>query len=271
MTAPQEDFSAKILCAYEKLLYLCAEKFNNMEGKSSLCKVLRSLIELDLSLERELLMDYIMGRPTQAIAHRGLDNTENYGCGDDKDEEHWAMVLDKAIEEGYLKMKAAGGIAPMAKGKKFLAKPTSFELNDEEDEEEGLNKEDLDGLVANVLSDDDTLKVSHQAKLKSATSQRKLILIQAIDRHIDLDDFASNHGIDFEELLNDIEALMQSGMKIDIRYFCEEVLGNDAIDELKEYFNGAANDSLSLAFDEYGDVYSREELHLGRIIWRSEK
>lgn len=256
---------------YKKLLYLCAEKLTNMEGKSSLCKVLRALIDLDLSLERELLMDYIMGHPTQAITHRGLDNTENYGCGDDKDEEHWALVLDKAIEEGYLKVKAAGTISAMAKGKKFLAKPTSFELNDEEDEEAGFNGEDLDGLVANVLSDDDTMKISPQAKVKSATSQRKLQLIQAIDRHIALDDFASNHSIDFEEVLTDIEGLMQNGMKIDIRYFCEEVLGEESINELQEYYDNAPDDSIAHAFDEYGDVYSREELHLGRILWRNEK
>lgn len=243
-----------------------------MEGKSSLCKVLRALTDLDASLERELLMDYIMGRPTQVIEHRGLDNTENYGCGDDKDEEHWSLVIDKAIEEGYLKVKAAGGIAAMAKGKKFLSKPVSFEIGGDEDEEEDLNSADLDGLVANVLSDDDALKVSGKvAKAKSATSQRKMLLIQAIDRHIALDDFASNHSIDFDELLDDIDSIMQGGMKIDIRYFCEEVLGDDAINELVEYYDGASDDSLSLAFDEYGDVYSREELHLGRILWRNEK
>lgn len=247
-------------------------KFDNMEGKASLCKVLRSLIDLDLSLERELLMDYIMGRPTQTITHRGLDNTENYGCGDDKDEEHWSLVFDRAIEEGYLKVKAAGTITPMAKGKKFLTKPVSFELNEEEDEEEGFNGADLDGLVANVLSDDDALKVSAKATtVKSPTSQKKLQLIQAIDRHIALDDFANNHNIDFDEILDDIDALMQSGMKIDIRYFCEEVLGEESINELKDYYDGAKDDSLARAFDEYGDVYSREELHLGRIIWRSDK
>lgn len=242
-----------------------------MEGKTSLCKVLRSLIELNISLEREILMDYIMGRPTQIITHRGLDNTENYGCGDDKDEEHWALVLDKAIEEGYLKIKAAGGISVMAKGKKFLSKPVSFELDDEDDEEREFDGTDIDGLVANVLSDDDALKVPVKATVKSPTSHRKLLLIQAIDRHIALDDFASNHSIDFDEILDDIDSIMQGGMKIDIRYFCEEVLGQESIDELKDFFESASDDSLNHAFDEYGDVYSREELHLGRIIWRNER
>lgn len=243
-----------------------------MEGKTSLCKVLRVLLDLNISLERELLMDYIMGRPTQKIEQRGLDNTENYGCGDDKDEEHWTLVIDKAIEEGYLKVKAAGGVSAMAKGKKFLSKPVSFEIDGEDEEEEDLNSADLDGLVANVLSDDDAIKVSSKTvKTASATSQRKMLLIQAIDRHIALDDFASNHNIDFEELLNDIDSLVQNGMKIDINYFCEEVLGDDAINELLAYYDGAKDDSLTRAFDEYGDVYSREELHLGRILWRNAK
>lgn len=242
-----------------------------MEGKTSLCKLLRSLLDLDMGLHRELLMDYLMGRPTQAIEQRGLDDTENYGCGDDKDEEHWTLVIDQAVECGYVKVRSTGEITIMSKGKKYLKKPVSFELKDEE-EDANFEGEDIDGLVADVLSDDSSLKPSSKpVAVKSTTSVRKLQLIQAIDRQIALDDYASNHSLDFEEVLNDLDAIMATGMKLDIRYFCDEVLGEEAISELFDYFDHASSDSLALAFDEYGDVYSREELHLGRILWRNTK
>ena len=62
-----------------------------MEGKDSVCKILKSIMGVEIAMSRDLLIDYIMGTPSQQIAQRGLENTEEYGCGDNKDEEHWNL------------------------------------------------------------------------------------------------------------------------------------------------------------------------------------
>lgn len=239
-----------------------------MEVKDSVCKILSSLSEVQMSMDRELLIDYIMGRPTQLISQRGLDNTESYGCGDDKEEDHWMMVLDKAIDEGLCKARSEG-IAITAKGKKFVKKPTSITIDDAE-EDEDAQVGNIEGLVSEVLNDDD-LVTSQVKVVKSTTSQRKMALIKAVDRHVALDDFANNHGMDFDEIMDDVESILATGTKLDLNYFGLEVLGNEALEELFEYFDGAESDNLEKAIDEYGDVYSSDELRLGRILWRVSK
>ena len=239
-----------------------------MEGKDSICKILRSLTDLEMSMDRELLIDYVMGRPTQTINQRGLDNTENYGCGDDKEEEHWNIVIDQAIELGFLKARSEG-IAVMSKGKKYLKKPTSIELKDA-DEDDDSQVGNIEGFVNEVLNDGEIV-ITKPKTTKSTTSQRKMAIIQAVDRHVALDDFANNHSLDFDEVMDDMEAIIASGTKLDLTYFGLEVLGEEAMNELFDYFNDASTDNLEKAIDEYGDVYNREELRLGRILWRASK
>lgn len=237
-----------------------------MKGKESICKILQSLQELETSLKRDLLLDYIIGRETKDVVKRGLDNTENFGCGDDKDEDYWMLVIDKAIELGFLKARSEG-IVLMSKGKKYLKKPTPIEITEEEEEEQVGN---IEGLVGEVINDGNSIQAVPTFK-KPTTSQRKMALIQAVDRHVALDDFASNHGMDFEEVMEDVENIIASGTKLDLNYFGDEVLGNEAIKELFEYYNSASSDNLEKAVDEYGDVYSYDELRLGRILWRLSK
>lgn len=234
-----------------------------MDGKDSLCKVLNSLIEIGKPLKREHLFDYIMGHETQWLQKRGFDNLETYGCGDDKEEEHWAEVIDQGIEQGYMKVKSEG-VGIMAKGKKYLKKPVAFELKGDDDDTSFSNEDSsLNQMVEDVITD--------VTGARTIQAQRKRAIIQAIDRKVALDDFASNQGLDFDEVLADIESLLSSGTHLDLTYFAEEVLGTECIEELVDYFETAPTDSLDKAFDEYGDVYSEEELRLGRVIWRSRK
>ncbi|MBQ0049111.1 MAG: hypothetical protein KBT12_02575 [Bacteroidales bacterium] len=234
-----------------------------MEGKDSICKLLKAIEEVDSKMKRELLIDYMTGSLTPDIESCGLDNTELFGCGDDKEEEHWELVVDHAIDAGFLKLRSVG-ISLMSKGKKYLSKPVSFELEEkEEDDDAGVQS--VEGLVENVLNE------APQKTAKSVTSQRKLALIQAVDRHVALDDFASNHSMEFDEVMDDAEALLANGTKLDVTYFGVEVLGEEAINELCEYFDNAQSDNIQIALDEMGDVYTEQELRLGRFMWRSGK
>ncbi len=102
-------------------------------------------------------------------------------------------------------------------------------------------------------------------------SKIKVFIIQAIDRKIALDDIAESKGLDMLELLNEIEAIVYSGTKININYFLNEIMEPDYIDDIFEYFSTAKTDKISDALEELGeDDYSEVEVRLVRIKFLSE-
>jgi ATP-dependent DNA helicase RecQ len=102
-------------------------------------------------------------------------------------------------------------------------------------------------------------------------SKLKVSIIQAIDRKIALDDIALSKGLDIGELLDEIEAIVYSGTKINIDYFLEEIMDPDHIDEIFEYFSSAETDKIEDALDELGeDDYSETEVRLVRVKFLSE-
>lgn len=101
-------------------------------------------------------------------------------------------------------------------------------------------------------------------------SQMKVSIIQSIDRKVALDDIALAKGIEFEELLDEIESIVYSGTKLNIDYFLEEVLDDDKVDDIYEYFKESETDDLDEAIDELGDDYAEEEIRLVRIKFISE-
>ena len=101
-------------------------------------------------------------------------------------------------------------------------------------------------------------------------SRIKISIIQAIDRKIDLDELASSKGLEFSELLDDIEAIVYSGTKINIDYFIDEVIDEDHQQDIFEYFKEAETDSLEDAIQELGSDYSEDEIRLMRIKFLSE-
>ena len=101
-------------------------------------------------------------------------------------------------------------------------------------------------------------------------SQMKVSIIQSIDRKVALDDIAMAKGIEFDELLDEIESIVYSGTKLNIDYFLEEVIDDDKIDEIYDYFKESETDDLDEAIEELGDDYSEEEIRLVRIKFISE-
>lgn len=98
----------------------------------------------------------------------------------------------------------------------------------------------------------------------------KVKIIQSIDRQVALDDIADAQGIDFEDLLDEIEAIVYSGTKINIDYFLEDVMDDDHVDDIYEYFKESETDDLETAMDELGDDYSEDEIRLVRIKFISD-
>ena len=101
-------------------------------------------------------------------------------------------------------------------------------------------------------------------------SKLKVSIIQAIDRKIALDDVALTKGLDFTELLDEIEAIVYSGTKINIDYFLNEIMDSDHIDEIMDYFKESSTDSIQDALDELGGDFTEEEARLVRIKFISE-
>jgi ATP-dependent DNA helicase RecQ len=101
-------------------------------------------------------------------------------------------------------------------------------------------------------------------------SKMKVSIIQAIDRKIALDDVAMTKGLDFSELLDEIETIVYSGTKINIDYFLNEIMDPDHIDELMDYFKNSSSDSIQEALDELGGDFTEEEVRLVRIKFLSE-
>ena len=126
-------------------------------------------------------------------------------------------------------------------------------------------------LIKRYCKENDIVR---QADLRVRTVAKKSMLkvkiIQAIDRQIALDDIANAHGIEVETLLDEVEAIVYSGTKLNIDYFLEEVMDEDHIDDIYDYFAESDTDSLEDAIDELGEDYSEDEIRLIRIKFISE-
>ena len=98
----------------------------------------------------------------------------------------------------------------------------------------------------------------------------KVKIIQSIDKQLALDDIAETLGLSFDELLDEVEAIVYSGTKLNINYFIEEVIDDDHVDDIYDYFSESETDSLEAAINELGDEYSEDEIRLVRIKFLSE-
>ena len=116
--------------------------------------------------------------------------------------------------------------------------------------------------------------ITRQADLRVRTVAKKSMLkvkiIQGIDRQVALDDIANAQGLEFEELLDEVEAIVYSGTKLNIDYFLDEVMDEDHVDDIYDYFSESDTDSLEAALDELGDECSEDEIRLVRIKFISE-
>ena len=107
-------------------------------------------------------------------------------------------------------------------------------------------------------------------KTAGKRSMNKLFFIQHVDRKTPLDEIANLKGISMEDLLTDLEHIIYSGTRLNLDYYIEEVVDEDKVDEIFDYFMHADTDSLELAEDEMGPDITREEIQLVRAKFISE-
>ena len=240
-----------------------------MEAKESIAKLIKALIEIDIPAQRQLLIDFMMGRRSRQIEEYGLSEKETYGIGETHDEDFWATIIDAVYEGGLLKQMVSknNALIPTSAGKKFAKKPSSFVIQDDE----SINENDSDVPEIDSILEQAQKDRSFSTITASPHAKQQIKLITAIDRHIALEDFAESEGLGLDEVLEDLEMLAEQKRRLDITYFTDEVLGEDCMNELLDYFENAKSDNMEEAMREYGDTYKEEELRLARIVFRMNK
>ncbi len=324
----------------------CLHPKKKVEAKNQLKELLEVVQAVKENFKADYIIDVLVGKETdEVIAHKHAD-LDCFGCGDEHEEKFWKAVIRQALIAGYLEKEIENyGILKLtAKGRKFMKKPESFMVSEdnefEDDDEEVVSRSGggtgvTDPALFNALLDlrkkmsknlnvppyvifqDPSLEamatmypvsieelqnipgvgagkakrygkefcdlirqhceeyeIERPEDLRVRTvankSKLKVSIIQSIDRKVALDDIASAKGIDFNELLDEIEAIVYSGTKLNIDYFLDEAMDEDHLLDIYDYFKESETDSLAVAMDELGDDYTEEEVRLVRIKFISE-
>ena len=97
-------------------------------------------------------------------------------------------------------------------------------------------------------------------------SVNKVFIIQSVDRKLPLEDIADAKGMEMEDLLSEIEAIVYSGTKLNLDYYIEQTLDDDVVEEIYDYFHDEAeSDDLATVMEDLKDDYDEFEVRLVRI------
>lgn len=126
-------------------------------------------------------------------------------------------------------------------------------------------------LIARYVEENDIIRPDDLVvKSTGANSANKLYIIQNIDRKLSLEDIAKAKGLTMDALLKEMEQIVYSGTKLNIKYWIDEILDDDQQDEIQEYFMDSETDKIEDALKEFDGDYDIEELRLMRIKFISE-
>ena len=234
------------------------EKTMNIQDR--IVKAIIVIQEAGQGLTKTELQSTLLGKQCEAVETKELNQLNSFGICEGLDEEDWDSIIDKAVEEGLLKVKnqKQQTLTYTPEGKRFKKKPHSVSLGD--GDERDYNGEDDPELLA-MMRGAMYETQSGDLLVKSSRGKRQIKLLQAIDRKIALDEFAEGEHIDLDDVLDDLDALKASGKRFDITYFIDEVIGQDDVDEFRQGMKGQKF-NLDAVRTEWGDVYNDEELRL---------
>ena len=324
----------------------CNKTFKQYDATELLGLAIETIQDCNERFKAEHIVDILHGNKTPDVLSFQHDELENFGVASDESEELLGAIMKEALMHGFLEkdMSTYGSVHITPLGKKFLRKPTKFEIPIEvidEDAEENIEQNMIGSSAADtelysilkdlrkkvgkqhdvppyVIFQDPSLEAMAtfypitleelqnipgvgagkakrygaeflkvikeyvdeneiirpedlRVKTVAHKSAHKVAIIEAIDRRIAIDDLAIRFGMSMEEIVKEIEAIVYSGTKLNIRYFLEEVIDPDAIEEIFDYFKHAENDNIKLAMQELGeDYYTEIEVRLCRIQFHSD-
>jgi ATP-dependent DNA helicase RecQ len=126
-------------------------------------------------------------------------------------------------------------------------------------------------LIAQYVEENDIIRPDDLVvKSTGANSANKLYIIQNIDRKLSLEDIAKAKGMNMDTLLKEMEQIVYSGTKLNIKYWINEILDEEQQEEIHDYFMDSDTDNIEKALKEFDGDYDIEELRLMRIKFISE-
>lgn len=342
LLAETAAYAESSLCRRKSLLHYFGEEFEGdncgncdnclnpkkqVDAKEDLLAVLETVTALKEKFKADHIIDVMLGRETNEVRSYRHNELEVFGCAQGTERKFLNAVIRQATIAGYLDrdVENFGLIRITPEGKKYLSRPKSFKVVEDNDfseqEEEVVLKSGaacaVDPELYSILKDlrrkvakkhnlppyvifqdpsleamattypitmdelqnitgvgagkakrygeefiavirrhveDNEIERPEDLRVRSVAnkSRIKISIIQAIDRKIDLDELANSKCMEFGELLDEIEAIVYSGTKINIDYFINEVIDEDHQEDIFEYFKEADSDSLAEAIKELG-------------------
>ena len=323
----------------------CLNPKKQVEAQELLCAVIEAIIAVKENFKADYIIDILQGKETSEVQAHLHEDLEVFGSGMGEEDKTWNAVIRQALIAGYLSkdVEHYGLLKVTEEGHKFLKRPKSFKITEDNDFEEteeevparGGGSCAVDPALYSMLKDlrkklskklevppyvifqDPSLEamatiypvtldelqnipgvgagkakrygeefcklikrhceeneIERPEDLRVRTvankSKMKVAIIQAIDRKVALDDIALSKGIEFGELLDEVEAIVYSGTKLNIDYFLEEIMDEDHLLDIYDYFKESTTDKIDDALDELGDDFTEEEVRLVRIKFISE-
>lgn len=323
----------------------CLNPKKQVEAQDLLCAVIETITAVKENFKVDYIIDVLQGRETSEILAHRHEELEAFGSGMGEDDKVWNAVIRQALIAGYLSkdVENYGLLKVTSDGHKFLKKPKSFKITEDNDFEEveeevparGGGACAVDPALYSMLKDlrkklskklevppyvifqDPSLEamatiypvtldelqnipgvgagkakrygeefcklikrhceeneIERPEDLRVRTvankSKMKVSIIQAIDRKVALDDIALSKGIEFEELLDEVEAIVYSGTKLNIDYFLDEIMDEDHMFDIYDYFKESTTDDVETALEELGNDFNEDEVRLVRIKFISE-
>ena len=324
----------------------CLNPKKKVEAQELLCSVIETIIAVKENFKTDYVIDVLQGKETSEVQAHRHEDLEEFGIGGHESEQIWNSVIRQALISGYLDkdVEEYGTLKVTAKGRKYLKKPISFEITedndfddvDEEIESAGGASFAVDPALYSMLKalrknmgkklevppyvifqessleamatiypvtidelqnipgvgagkakrygkefcelikkhcDENEIDRPEDLRVRTVANKSKIkvAIIQSIDRKVALDDIAVSKGIDFDELLEEVEAIVYSGTKLNIDYFINEIMDEDHMWDIYDYFkDDSTTDNIEDAMDELGEDYSEEEIRLVRIKLISE-
>ena len=323
----------------------CLHPKMKIEAKDNLLLALQAIQAVKENFRKEYIISILRGDENEMILSHNHDKLEEFGAGADVEESMWNAIFSQASLDGYIEKEVeAYGVLKLTKeGKKFIKKPVSFmivENNDFDDDfddsnEQGgtgvadevlynmlvdlrkkiakkhdvppyvvfqdtslesmstlypINEEELQNipgvgagkakrygeefckLIKKHCEDNDIVRPTDmRVRTVANKSKVKVKIIQAIDRKVDLEDIAKANGLDFDELLTEMEAIVYSGTKLNIDYYFESIeMDEDVVDEIYDYFRESDTDDIDTALDNLDSNIYEEDIRLVRIKFISE-
>ena len=323
----------------------CLNPKTRVEAKDELCAVIETAIALKQKFNPDYLVNVMIGRATDEVRSHGHEEIEEFGCLQGADEKTLATVIRQGILEGYLEkdVENYGIIHVTAKGKKYLKRPTSFKIVEDNDFSESeietqykggaacvadpvlysmlkdlrkkmakksnlppyvifqdpsleamattypitldelaniagvgagkakrYGQEFVDLIKLHVVENEIERPEDIRVRSVDNKSKLKISIIHSIDRKIDLEELAESKGLEFGELIDELEAIVDAGTKINIDYFLNEIMDEDHELDIIDFFKESQEDDLEAAIQELGDEFTEEEIRLVRVKFLSE-